>query len=336
MIIAGHSIERWLHHRISYLRIAAAIGLASAALIVIQCATSRQVFPNHDKPVNLQPAAISNASTVTIKKMLINTTRKPVESMANRRAVAPWLQHFDDATDLRAFAWSARTQASAGGVFYALMALRDCRVQWPDLEQSNIDTQALNSTDHRSLWIRDNHIDRAVRRCASFSKNELDEDAVGELSRIGESADDPIMGIYRTWLAAVESGDLNLISEALTQIFTARDPFLLEIVGVTGAFYLSPFGSADLSDETTRRRFIDAWRLVPCEFGMPCDENDRVVQELCLRTGQCLSSRFAAVAFEGKWFSSDDQQSLIAATASIVDAIKRGDSAVVLNGKIEN
>ncbi len=182
---------------------------------------------------------------------------------------------------LRASVVTALSQPAEGGRFYARALARRCA----DLAGSQVVAAPdLNDARHQ----------RAVARRAALAAG-CSQFADGEwLGLVNVSADEAATGDP---LLAVQQSDLD--EADLLKIVMARpDPLLLDEIGdrlllrrIDGEARLF-FDGQRFADETDRATAHAALRLLPCHFGLACDERDPEVWLSCLRGDGCSASRF--------------------------------------------
>ncbi len=181
---------------------------------------------------------------------------------------------------LRATVQLALAARARGGRFYARALARRCA----DLASLQAGT---------SLDLNDSRHQRAVARqaalaagCGQFAPAEwlgLVNIAPGE-----SVGDDPLL--------AVQQSDLDDAS-LLQAVFARPDPLLLDELGerllqrrIDGQPTLY-FDGQRFDDEAGRETAQAALRLLPCHFGLACDERDPEVWLACLRGDGCAASR---------------------------------------------
>lgn len=182
--------------------------------------------------------------------------------------------------DLRASLQKALAARGQGGRFYARALARRCA-----------DLAGLQPT--ASPDANDARHQRAVARqaalaagCGQFANAEW-------LALVNIAADEPADGDP---LLALQQSDLD--DDALLKaVFTRLDALLLETLGerlllrrIDGQPQLY-FDGQRFDDDASRATAQAALRLLPCEFGLACDERDPEVWLACLRGDGCVASR---------------------------------------------
>jgi len=189
-----------------------------------------------------------------------------------------------------------------GGVFYALRALSECRRQQGTQFEPEADpTRALGHGDlvKRAAWA-----ELSLRRCAAFTADDLADGEVQRLLELGAARGDTLAGAYTGWLAAIEQGSIAALVPAMQRVLDRADPGLLEWVSVAGIDYLEGRrGAGGPLDDVARRRRMDAWALLPCEFGGDCTQPDLGAASPCVGAGRCEGGQRAQVMERGGWRS---------------------------------
>jgi len=142
---------------------------------------------------------------------------------------------------------------------------------------------------------------------------------VQRLLELGAARGDPLAGAYAAWLAAIEQGSIAVLVPAMQRVLDRADPGLLEWVSVAGIDYLEGRrGAGGPLDDVARRRRMDAWALLPCEFGADCTQPDLGAASPCVGAGRCEGGQRAHVMERGGWQSEAER----AALAGEVQALK--------------
>lgn len=260
----------------------------------------------------------------------------PAPQPAVRKTSAIWrgaalAMQYQSATDLRAFVAEARRRPAAGGGFYAMRALAECRQQTMDVGDATEASAEMAAATHADLHRRGERLDRSARRCAAFVPGELDDDAVAELQSQLTRAGDPLLKAYDDWLQAIESVDYTRMEAALARVFALNDPLLIEWVGITGVdFWSAAYAGAAPMDEAARKLQLDAWRLLPCALGADCQRGDLQTDAACADAGQCAQDRWEAVFRSGGWDTPEAQQALTMEVSRLAQAVRERDARGVL------
>ena len=183
--------------------------------------------------------------------------------------------------ELRATLQSALTARSQGGRLYARALARRCAM----LAGLPAPEQPPDANDPRHQ--------RAIARqaalatgCGQFANAEW-------LALVNIAADEPTADDPLLTLLEGSADDAAL----LNAVFARPDPLLLDELGerlllrhVAGAPVLY-FDGRRFDTEADRATAQEAVRLLPCQFGLACDERDPEVWLACLRGDGCRASR---------------------------------------------
>jgi hypothetical protein len=182
--------------------------------------------------------------------------------------------------DLRATLQAALAARDRGGRLYARALARRCATL--------AGLQAAESPD-----TNDARHQRAVARQAALTAGCSQFAAAEWLALVNVSADETAGGDP---LLAVQQSDLD-DAALLRAVFARPDALLLDELGerlllrrIDGQPTLY-FDGQRFDDDTSRATAQAALRLLPCEFGMACDERDPEVWLACLRGDGCAASR---------------------------------------------
>ncbi|KQW43496.1 MULTISPECIES: hypothetical protein [unclassified Roseateles] len=183
---------------------------------------------------------------------------------------------------LRASVHAALAARADGGRLYARALARRCALLagLPAPEQP----PDVNDARHQRAVARQAAL---AAGCGQFANSEW-------LALVNIAPDEPTSGDP---LLALQQSDLD--DTALLQAVMARpDPLLLDELGkrlllrrISGEPTLY-FDGQRFDTETDRATASAALRLLPCHFGLACDERDPDVWLACLRGDGCTSSRF--------------------------------------------
>jgi len=203
----------------------------------------------------------------------------PIEPAARPALDLPGLLTAPD-SDMRATLQAALAAPSQGGRLYARALARRCAAV---AGLQGAESPDLNNARHQRAVAR--HAALAAG-CGQFSKAEW-------LALVNVSPDEPVAGDP---LLAVQQSDLD-DAALLSAVFARPDPLLLDELGERlllrriGGLTTLYFDGQRLDDDTSRATAQAALRLLPCEFGMACDERDPEVWLACLRGDGCVGSR---------------------------------------------
>lgn len=212
---------------------------------------------------------------------------------------------------LRGTLQKAMAAPEHGGRLYARALARRCA----DLAALPTgDTADLNAPQHQRALARQAAL---ATGCGQLANTE-------QLALVNVAADDTA----RDPLLAVQQSDL--ADAALLQAVRQRpDPLLLDELGerllerrIHGLPVLY-FDGQRYDDEAAQASVQAALRLLPCHFGLPCDERDPQVWLACLRGEGCADSRQA--------LASPAAQALAVRLAT---ALRAGDLARFLPGSV--
>lgn len=236
---------------------------------------------------------------------------------------------YESASNLRAFVQDAVRQPGRGGAFYALMALSECRA-WQGAEVE-LAAEVVAHRSHAELVHRLDWVGLSDRRCASFVAADLDDSQVDDLYGRGRAQGDPLVLAYLGWLDALEQGSVEALLAAMEGVLQNADPGLLRWVAATGhGFLVGGHGNAGSIDETSMRRRLDAWALLPCEFGADCSRPDLGAGSPCIGAGLCAEGRRGFILRSGPWANDADRAALLAEVAALKCAVLARDAHAVL------
>lgn len=186
-------------------------------------------------------------------------------------------------TQLRTSVQAALGARAQGGRLYARALVRRCTA----LAELPLPPEAPDANDARHQ--------RAVARqavLAAACRQFTDAEWRGLVNIGADEAgpDDPLL--------AVQQSDLD-DAPLLQAVFARPDPLLLEELGARllqrrlGGEPVLVFDGRRFDSEAERSLAEAALRLLPCEFGLACDERDSAVWLACLRGEGCAASRAA-------------------------------------------
>jgi hypothetical protein len=188
----------------------------------------------------------------------------------------------------------ARQRPEAGGISYAAAALTYCD-QWQIFreERARLEQEiagAFGSLGPKSPE-RLQTISRAIDRCEGLSAADTSLQSMFTLYDSKTAKHDRILVARGRLQQAKNSEERRL---AVREILLMRDPLLLGSVGrYLGQGLAGAAPQVDGMDwgGVSAPAYVNAWALVPCSFGLPCDETDTEVALFCAQHGQCLSGR---------------------------------------------
>jgi hypothetical protein len=198
---------------------------------------------------------------------------------------------FESSRDLRDFVERARRRPEAGGISYALAAISYCN-SWEGMrdERERLEQEATGSTVPKvqERWLA---VSIATGRCDRFKPDEISFEAMHSMYASPAAKHDPIIGIQGRLKSARTEQER---TEVAREILQMRDPLLL-----ASAARMFSQGNAESLPHVDGRRwggvsqvaYLNAWLLVPCSFGAPCDHADIEVAMACAQYGHCHPDR---------------------------------------------
>lgn len=182
--------------------------------------------------------------------------------------------------DLRATLQAALAAPAQGGRLYARALARRCATL-AGLQAAA--TPDVNDARHQQAVTRQAALSAG---CGQFANAEWL--ALVNIGTDEAAAGDPLL--------AIQQSDLD-DAALLNAVFARPDPLLLDELGerlllrrVDGQPMLY-FDGQRFDDERSRATAQAALRLLPCQFGLTCDERDPEVWLACLRGDGCVASR---------------------------------------------
>ena len=194
---------------------------------------------------------------------------------------------FRQTRNLRAFIAVAKTKASEGGLFLARSALVEClknplnkEMQTsPTLKYSPTESHALASEKQKALLF-------LQERCSGFSKGEV----MAELDAIKNdpnAAHDPLLMLGQKINSAKNEEQQKVIAAA---VFQSGNPLLIERWGMSSALSMS-MNCGRVPTGKDNNIYGLAWRLVGCDLGLRCDEQDIELQSSCYYFDICEKNK---------------------------------------------
>jgi hypothetical protein len=117
----------------------------------------------------------------------------------------------------------------------------------------------------------------------------------------------------------------------MQRVLDRADPGLLEWVSAAGTDYLDSRRSAGGPlDDVARRRRIDAWALLPCEFGADCAQPDLGAASPCVGAGRCEGGQRAHVIERGGRQSEAERTALADEVQALKAAVEARDAWAAL------
>jgi len=256
---------------------ALALGVALVAWAWWGQSADAVVAPRPTAPVAAAAALAPPAATVAEAKL---PAPAKVTQPTPRPAVdLPGLLTAPEA-NLRATLQAALAAQSQGGRLYARALARRCATL-AGLQPA--EAPDINDARHQSAVARQAALDAG---CGQFPAAEW-------LALVNVAADEAPTGDP---LLAVQQSDAD--DAALLQaVFAHPDPLLLDELGERlllrrlGGEPTLYFDGQRFDDDASRANAQAALRLLPCQFGLACDERDPEVWLACLRGDGCKASR---------------------------------------------
>jgi hypothetical protein len=237
------------------------------------------------RPVVAAAAPVSAPATVALAPRAVPAAR-PISATP-----APSLPGLLTApgADLRATLQAALAARAQGGRLYARTLARRCA-----------DLAGL-PTPEQPPDVNDAHYPRAVTQQAALASGCSQVANAEWLALVNITADDAAGDP----LLAIQQSDLD-DAPLLNAVFAHPDPLLLDELGerlLLRRIADMPtlyFDGQRFSDEASRAAARAALRLLPCHFGLACDERDPDVWLACLRGDGCASSRVEQAPAEAR------------------------------------
>lgn len=302
-----------------------ALGAGLAVLVAVLA-----LLPRHDAPPpEVATAPGTERAFTAVPAMDAAAPSPPSNSTPSAVDEANLMPAFQSADNLRAFVHEAMRHPERGGVFYALRALSECRRRQGTEFESEADPMRV--LGHGDLVTRAAWAELSMRRCAAFTSDDLADGEVQRLLELGAARGDPLVGAYAGWLAAIEQGSIAALLPAMQRVLDRADPGLLEWVSVAGIDYLEGSrGASGPLDDVARRRRMDAWALLPCEFGADCAQPDLGAASPCVGAGRCEGGQRAHVIGRGGWRSEAERAALAGEVQALKAAVMARDAWAAL------
>lgn len=255
---------------------------------------------NPTMPTTKKPFKVSSALENVPKtpRQIINS---PSAGKAKDQRLSLVTEQYTKATDLRAFVEFARQHPELGGLYYADKVLRDCGASKNFIVQEK---DALKYDTQRSpeLYAKRQRAFELLRnRCQSFSSEELSAEGRSRLRDEALRKQDAFWKLDQEKSKASSAPYTKERSELARgikdQIILTKDPLFLQGASLTlnssaesnvkSTLWLD--GKAYESSEDTLAFFV-AWKLVPCSFGLVCDQTNHDVVVSCVQFDRCANS----------------------------------------------
>jgi len=280
------------------------LGSTAAVFVLRQPDNSAEIVSN--------PGPFLSAVAVTAQEIpptVASLTRTPAVDVATRAergsstGVSDNLHHaFAASRDYRAFVLQAMQAPSAGGLFYARIAVDRCGMDLKEVEMIveeaiAAQVQATGTVAQAQLKARD--FLRA--RCASFAPGEAESLSIEIKKRAGES-NDPILSARKNMVSAVRrsSTKIDLISATQTLIDTndvlavSADALLLNAVlrasELRGDGLIRSFGYKHPAGTPEASVVLSALRIAVCFDNQTCAVDEEMLIA-CAARGFCYQSR---------------------------------------------
>lgn len=246
-----------------------------------------------------------------------------------RPPASPLISAFESAGNLRAFIADALQHPAQGGVFYALVALAECRGRQG--VDGDLPSDVARERSHAELSQRLAWVNLSERRCASLIPDDLADSRIDDLFALGVAQGDPLVLAYRGWLDAIEQGSVHDLIEAMQRVLASADPALLQWVAAAGSLYLiGGRSTSSPADEMSIRRRLDAWALLPCELGADCSRPDLGAASPCIAAAHCAGGRGRSTLPGMTSATEQDQAALEAELARLKHAVVALDARAAL------
>lgn len=256
-------------------------------VIVAYCYLPADVnlVPNISKQDDKRILNVADAGGVADVKM--NPKLMPEASKTSDADAIQLAFQFRQTRNLRAFIAVAKTKASEGGLFLARSALVEClknplnkEMQTsPTLKYSPTESHALASEKQKALLF-------LQERCSGFSKSEV----MAELEAMKNdpnAAHDPLLLLGQKINSAKNEEQQKVIAAA---VFQSGNPLLIERWGMSSALSMSMNGGRVPTGKDNNIYGL-AWRLVGCDLGLRCDEQDIELQSSCYYFDICEKNK---------------------------------------------
>jgi hypothetical protein len=207
----------------------------------------------------------------------------PKESLA-------MFNEYADASDLRIFVEKAKRQPARGGIYYASIALEECRALRAEIQGSPPLADAAKLAATAALAgqptnARMHSLAVLQSRCASFTSDELGVTEQRALITWGR-AQDPMAKLRAKILeGSADLQDPEKRQALMNEVLALNDPGVLELLrglawsvsGDQAAIFLDgqEFGGLD------GEQFDTAWMLMTCTLSRRCNERGVVVEQNC-------------------------------------------------------
>ena len=237
------------------------------------------------------------------------------------------------ASDLRAFWLEAQQRPAEGGLSYAMLATMLCRGRAQALDKAGVSIRSplpyVAPEDPRLYAVRVGRYDRAAAACASFAPDELALATERQLfARAGREGD----SLNADWAAArraVLSGDLAERRKALLHVLERVDPLLFatsmeSLVNVQTAAEPHYWQEGQPVAAVDVGLYQAALAVLPCRFGLICDERSPEVLAACLSVGTCAPDR---VSLTRSRLAPDDRSAFDALLDNMEGAVRRRDAS---------
>ena len=267
----------------------------SIAIIVITLITlfSSLIYKSSDKAIEPSHQQTVERHTSMSENHAQARQQAPIPEPAAAVAIAPIpnshadtrgnvLQRMEDSRDYRVVLIGLAQAGTPEAGLYSDHILRHCY----SVIRSGVQNAKTDSSKQEFakdlLWAR----------CSSFSPDELTVHRMRELP--GDTRfPDGLLQTRNEWINAGD--DIQKRQSLLGQVFEAKDPLLLEQIGLgllgsdTGKINL---GSIEFSGSNSLSAVRNAWISAVCEgTGAACGPGDHYVVDACANTGICENSR---------------------------------------------
>lgn len=238
-------------------------------------------------PIDVQPTN----SPVRAQTSLVNS-----KSVDVTRPTQRWLNSLKQGLGDRQFILAARDSPGDGGYLYAGYAVDVCASASAALDLSSVHAPTL-SASHPNFVSVQQFLQQLKAQCSQLTSDEIRSFSTSAVVRSAQSSPDTLVEQIRRFTHAVDNRDVGARHRALQSIIETSDPLVLEALGARiamtskeGAAAISLGGAIELVRNNPPE--LDAFYLLPCEFGLPCDIRDPQIGIACITGSECYRDRY--------------------------------------------